>query len=133
MTDAKTASCSCGQLRAICAGDPKFVSICHCDACRHRTGSAFGMAAFFPRAQVTTEGAAKTFTRLSDMGHPVTFHFCPECGASVYWEPSRKPDMIAVGAGAFADPDLPMPQQSVSDARRYGWIAFPVEMIKRAE
>jgi hypothetical protein len=31
------------------------------------------------------------------------FHFCPSCGSTVYWEPARKPDMIGVAVGAFAD------------------------------
>jgi hypothetical protein len=127
----KQARCSCGKLRVSCEGAPSGVSICHCDACRRRTGSAFGIAAFYPRHAVRIEGAARAFTRDSDSGHAVTFHFCPDCGSTIWWEPARKPDMIGIGIGAFADPDYPMPDQSVSDARRYGWIAFPDAMAKR--
>jgi hypothetical protein len=32
----------------------------------------------------------------------VTFHFCPNCGSSVFWEPSRIPEAIAVAVGCFA-------------------------------
>ena len=129
----KHAQCSCGRLRATCAGEPRLVSICHCDSCRRRTGSAFGIAAFYSREAVAVSGESRAFTRDSDAGHPVTFHFCPHCGASVWWEPSRKPDTIAIGAGAFADPALPMPAQSVADARRYPWIEFPEAMVRRAD
>jgi len=89
------------------------------------------MATFFPRRNLNITGESIAFTRNSDSGHPVTFHFCPICGSTVWWEPSRKPDMIAVGAGAFADPLLPMPDQSVNGARRYAWITFPPTMAKR--
>ena len=59
------------------------------------------------------------------------FHFCPDCGSTIFWEPSRKPDMIGVAVGAFADPSFPMPNQSVSDARRYSWVQFPEGMKRR--
>jgi hypothetical protein len=36
--------------------------------------------------------------------------------------------MIGIAAGAFVDPCLPMPDQSVSDSRRYDWITFPDSM-----
>jgi hypothetical protein len=127
----RVAQCSCGRLRAVCGGSPDKVSICHCNECRRRTGSAFGIAAFYPRARVRIEGADKTFRRNSDSGFPVVFHFCPDCGASIFWEPSRKPDMIGVAVGAFADPSFPMPDQSVSDEMRHDWIAFPESMATR--
>ncbi|HLW24290.1 MAG TPA: GFA family protein [Steroidobacteraceae bacterium] len=129
----RQAQCSCGQLSVSCVGDPVKVSICHCDACRRRTGSAFGIAAFFPCEHVTRRGTSRAFRREADSGHPVTFYFCPSCGSTVYWEASRKPDLVGVAAGAFADPDLPMPEQSVWDSRRYGWIDFPAPMRRRPE
>jgi hypothetical protein len=127
----RVAQCSCGRLRAVCNGSPDKVSICHCNECRRRTGSAFGIAAFYPRACVRIEGADKRFRRNSDSGFPVTFHFCPDCGASIWWEPSRKPETVGVAVGAFADPDFPMPDQSVADELRHDWIGFPDSMTKR--
>jgi len=127
----RRAECSCGRLRVVCRGEAAKVSICHCNACRRRTGSAFGMSAFYLRGQLAIEGESRLFRRDSDNGHPVDFHFCPSCGSTVYWEPSRKPDMIGVGVGAFADPSFPMPDQSVSDDLRHAWIAFPENMPSR--
>jgi len=34
-------------------------------------------------------------------GYPIVFHFCPECGSNVYWEPRGKPEVFAVAAGAY--------------------------------
>jgi hypothetical protein len=120
----RVATCACGQLRADCKGEPALVSLCHCRDCQKRTGSAFGIAAFFPRASVTTGGQANAYTRSSDSGYEVTFHFCPNCGATVFWEPRRRPDMIAVAVGAFADPSFPSPTRAVYDQHRHPWLEF---------
>jgi len=121
----RVATCACGQLTASCAGDPVLVSLCHCMDCQKRTGSAFGVAAFFPRDAVAIEGTAKTYTRPSDGGFPVAFHFCPACGSSVFWEPRRKSDVIAVALGAFADPAFPAPTKEVYAEHRHPWVELP--------
>lgn len=114
-----------------CEGEPAKTSICHCNACRLRTGSAFGIAVIYRRGQVRVEGENRVFARRADSGFDVLFHFCPDCGSSVYWEPMRMPGLIAVGAGSFADPALPMPDQSVADDLRYPWIQLPPELARR--
>jgi hypothetical protein len=43
----------------------------------------------------------------------VIFHFCSECGSTVFWELERMPQLIGVGVGAFADPAFPPPERSV--------------------
>lgn len=122
----RTATCSCGQLTVRCGSEPLKVSLCHCPACQKRTGSAFGVAAFFDREDVQVDGERKTFVRPSDSGYDVVFHFCPVCGASVYWEPLRKPDLIAVAVGAFADPAFPTPSQEVHSASRHSWVSLAI-------
>lgn len=118
----RSGSCACGALRVTCAGEPKTVSLCHCPACQKRTGSAYGVAAFYDRGDVRVEGAARRYTRPSDSGHPVTFHFCPVCGSTVFWEPQRLPALVAVGVGAFADPGFPAPTQAVNERYRHPWV-----------
>lgn len=122
MTRGRHATCACGKLSVTCLDEPVKVSLCHCLACQRRTGSPFGIAAFFERNRVHLEGATKEFARDSDSGFPVTFHFCPDCGATVYWEPYRFPDLIAVAVGAFADPQFPVPGQAVYRQHRHGWV-----------
>ncbi|MDP6691705.1 MAG: GFA family protein [Alphaproteobacteria bacterium] len=118
----RTASCACGQLDVDCVGEPQKVSLCHCLDCQRRTGSTYGIAAFFLRDDVTTKGRTNTYQRSSDSGHGVRFHFCPECGSSVYWQPERMPTLIAVAVGSFADPSFPAPTQSVWNERRHPWV-----------
>lgn len=119
---ARFATCACGQLRVTCQGEPLTISLCHCLECQKRTGSTYGVAAFFPRADVEPQDEAREYSRIGGSGSPVVFHFCPNCGSSVYWEPGRAPDLIGVAVGAFADPDFPAPSQSVFTQRRHAWV-----------
>jgi len=121
----RLASCSCGQLSAQVVGDPLRVSICHCLACQRRTGSVFGEQARFPRDQVSVAGASNAYVRIGDEGSRVTFHFCPHCGATVYYEPEGLEDFVAIPVGAFADPAFPTPRVSVYEARKHAWVLPP--------
>jgi hypothetical protein len=81
MTDHE-AACSCGQLRLICQGDPVRVSMCRCLECQRRTGSTFGVQAWFPREQVRlVRGADKRYARQADSGRVVTFISARNVGA----------------------------------------------------
>jgi hypothetical protein len=121
----RVASCCCGQLKVACQGEPQKVSLCHCLECQRRTGSTYGIAVFFQRAQTSVQGRANVYERPSDSGFDVTFHFCPQCGSTVFWEPRRKPDEIAVAVGAFGDPNFPAPTQSVWTEHRHPWVVAP--------
>lgn len=122
MAKSREARCACGGLSVACGGEPVAVSLCHCLDCQKRTGSAYGIAAFFSRDRIEVSGPHRDFTRGSDSGHDVTFHFCPRCGSTVYWEPSRKRGLVAVAVGAFADPAFPAPGKSVYVHHRHHWV-----------
>ncbi len=119
----REAACSCGQLRATVEGDPVRISMCHCLACQRRTGSAFSMQARYPaRAGDRPAAGRSTYVRVSDSGVERTFHFCPDCGATVFYENDDSPHLIAVTTGAFADPSFPQPAFSVWERRRHAWL-----------
>lgn len=80
----RTATCACGQLRVTCASDPLKISLCHCLDCQRRTGSTYGVGAFFSRKDIEASGAFRTYSRNSDTGFTVNFHFCPDCGSTVF-------------------------------------------------
>jgi hypothetical protein len=121
----RVAGCACGQLQIRCPGEPAKVSLCHCLDCQRRTGSAFGIAAFFDAGSTEIIGPSRSYRRDSDSGFPVTFHFCGACGSTVFWYPSRKPTVVAVAVGCFADPLFPAPTQAVYCEHRHGWVATP--------
>lgn len=117
----RIASCSCGQLRLTCQGEPGRVSMCHCLECQKRTGSVFATQARFPRDGVSITGHTSTWARQGDSGGTATFHFCPTCGSTVYWEMDWAPDAIAIAVGAFADPTFPPPNVMVYEDRMHPW------------
>jgi hypothetical protein len=121
----REAACSCGQLRLEAVGDPLQISMCHCLACQRRTGSAFGIQARFGSDQVFVAGRYKDFVRISDGdGGELIFHFCPECGATVFNTTSVDAD-VWVPVGGFADPSFPPPTVSIFESRRHPWVAVP--------
>jgi hypothetical protein len=122
----RRASCGCGQLQVVCTGEPVRVSMCHCLECQRRTGSVFGTQARFRREDFSAvEGRSTAYSRVGDSGNSATFHFCPVCGSTVYWELGALPDFVAVAVGAFADPGFPAPGVSVYEARRHAWALPP--------
>lgn len=133
-TPHREAACACGQLRIRLAGDPRLVSSCHCFACQRRTGAVFGSTSFFGREQIVAiEGERRAFRRQGDSGAWLTFHFCPTCGSSVFWESELSPDMVSVAVGAFADPAFPAPVRTVWTTSKHPWLPFPEDIVHHRE
>jgi hypothetical protein len=121
----RVASCSCGRLTARTSGDAVRVSVCHCFACQRRTGSVFGVQARFRREDVSVSGESKAFVREADEGGSTTFHFCPLCGATVYYEMEGLEGFLGIPVGAFADGSFPAPTVSVYEERMHPWVIMP--------
>jgi hypothetical protein len=121
----RTAACSCGQLTARTAADPLRVSVCHCLACQRRTGSVFGAQARFAAAAVARAGESRQYERVGDAGTRATFHFCPRCGATVWYMLAGHDDALVIPVGAFADPAFPAPTISVYEERMHAWVRLP--------
>jgi hypothetical protein len=118
----REARCACGALSARAEGDPARVSICYCGACKRRTGSAFSWNATYDAAQVEIIGASQSYTRDSEDGFWGRHHFCPSCAVGIWYEIERRPGMISIPAGAFADADFPPPRIDVYDELRCAWL-----------
>jgi hypothetical protein len=121
----RIAACHCEAVEVACEGDPRKVSLCHCQQCQRRTGSAFSVAVFYTRDQVTVRGATASYVRPSASGFAVDFRFCPACGSNLFWYPARLPALVGVAMGAFADRDFAMPDQAVWAAEGHRWVGLP--------
>jgi hypothetical protein len=78
---------------------------------------------------VTTEGDSRQYVRVSDNGESrASFHFCPDCGATVFYTVEAMPGNVAVPVGAFADPSFPAPVRSVWEERRHSWVQLSEEI-----
>ncbi len=127
------ASCQCGALTPEVAAYSPMVVACHCLDCQRRTGSALGVAAYYPETAVTVAGTARTYTRPTATGGAFVQRFCPTCGSTLLWSTARHPGLIGIAAGAFADPHAPPPLRSVWEQSAHPWlgVASAVEHFPR--
>jgi len=92
----------------------------------------FGAQARFHERAVETLGNSTNYVRVGDEGRTATFHFCPQCGSTVYYRLEGQPDHVAVPVGAFADPGFPAPTFSIYEERKQPWVGLPAA-IKRLD
>jgi hypothetical protein len=97
-----TGGCSCGSVRYELRDHPLWINACHCNACKKRTGSAFGISMVVD-ASVAEEftGPVKTFTRTGDSGKQVHYEFCPNCGTTVRWQVDIVPNTRIYAGGTL--------------------------------
>ncbi|MFC3097578.1 GFA family protein [Alteraurantiacibacter palmitatis] len=123
------ASCQCGALSAHIddAANPMTV-LCHCRDCQRRSGSPFGVIAYFPDEAVSLHGKAQEYTRPTDAGNTFTSGFCATCGSTLYARASKYPGITGITVGTLADPGFPMPNRSVFEISRHAWVILPEAM-----
>ena len=85
------------------------------------------MQAGYPADRVKVDGLYRDYARTSDEEDRKVhvFHFCPDCGSTVFYTEPDEPDLIVVMAGAFADPSYPAPTYAGYGARRHPWVLLP--------
>jgi hypothetical protein len=123
----RTARCACDATSITVSGEPELHGLCHCTNCKRRTGSAFGISAYFRRADVLeSKGATKIFAfRHATKDHDQERHFCPDCGTTLYWYISTMPDLIGIAGGCFGEIPMPEPASSFSHGKKRDWLALP--------
>ena len=92
--------CSCGTV-SFEIETFLYVLACHCDACKKRTGSAFGLSVPVEAESVISfSGKTTTFIRTAESGRRVHYEFCQTCGTTVRWRLDASKRFI-FAAGAF--------------------------------
>ena len=112
----RRATCSCGQLHLAIEGEPSRIAMCQCLECQRRTGAVSSNQARFCLQQVSFAGKTTAWKRTAESGNTMTYHFCPTCGSTVFWENEGFPRHVTVAIGNFADPSFPAPTIAVWDA-----------------
>ena len=94
-------SCLCGAVGFEVAGELPPPDACHCSQCRRQSGHVWA-STDVPRTALTISGADNlTWFASSER---VRRGFCATCGSFLFWQPVRRPDVIAVAMGAFDAP-----------------------------
>ncbi len=112
--------CSCGAVR-FAIDDYIYAQACHCNACKKRTGSAYGISVVVESRNVTEfTGETTIYQRISESGRPVDYHFCPVCATTIKWGIEATPTRQIFAGGAFDNlGDIPM------DGEMYTVSALP--------
>lgn len=119
------AKCQCGQLSVILPGPAQTVVACHCSYCQRRSGSPFGVLAYYPVEALKISGTSRRYERPTASGGKFETYFCPTCGSSVYAKAAKHPSMLGVAVGAINDPGFPAPARSVWEEGKHKWVTMP--------
>jgi hypothetical protein len=96
--------CVCGAVR-FALDRPLWVVVCHCDACKKRTGSAFGISLVMDSGGVRDfTGETRSFVRTGESGRKVRYEFCPGCGTTLRWHVELISSRQVFAGGTLDDP-----------------------------
>lgn len=118
-------SCTCGAVTVRATGAPAAVSMCDCRQRQKRTGSTYGVHAYFARDAVTVIGERQSHRRSGDTGCHITFRFCAVCASTLHWDVEAMPDMVGIPVGVFADPTFTPPTTSIFVPLKHPWVVVP--------
>jgi len=123
----RVAKCACGSASLTVSGEPVAHSVCHCNNCKKRTGSAFGISAYFPKLAIVAMQGTTTLYPLHNVvrGDDQERHFCSRCGTTLYWYLSTLPELIGIAGGCFADDPLGEPDITASHSEKWEWVTVP--------
>ena len=122
----RIARCCCKNLSIEVAGDPEIYGICHCDNCKARTGSAFGISSYFSIGDVVKIIGESTIYKFHNLKkeHEQERHFCTNCGTTLYWYVSDMPNLIGVSGGCFIENNLGVPMFSANNKTICSWLSI---------
>ena len=99
-----TGGCLCRRVRYEVRAQPFAVTLCHCNICQTRTGSAFSMSMIVPREGfVLTEGKTVSRDLPGGSGSLSRQNFCDDCLVRTHSEPSAHANVINVRPGTLDD------------------------------
>ena len=127
MQNPREGGCLCGAVRYRVTNPPFRTSVCHCTFCQRRTGSAFGVGAYFKKDDFQLlRGELRSYEHRSDeSGRWLRLEFCPNCGTTVTWTLEVIPDGRGVAGGSFDDPGWLKIERHSWTRSKHHWFTVP--------
>lgn len=120
----KKAECCCGRCVVKVNADAVIHGICHCNNCKKRTGSAFGISAYFKAADVEfLTGDYHQYSLENEQGKQQRY-FCKSCGTTLYWKAEIFNDLMGIAAGCFVEKPLSTPVFSSMNDNQCHWLTL---------
>ena len=124
----RTGGCACGAVRYVVNGETEILHNCHCTACQRTSGSAFNTCCYFREDTIRIlSGEMTTYTRITEYGRKIDFHFCKVCGTTVVWEPEARPGMRGLAGGTFDDTSWIKNPWNIWCDSKQDWYQLPEE------
>lgn len=125
--------CSCGALR-FTIERYLYAQVCHCDACKKRTGSAYGISVVIENAALLEfRGETQTFKRVAESGNAVEYDFCPACASVIRWRVAALQGWQVIAGGAFDNPRAFEMAGEMYTANALRWARIGSELSTTAE
>ncbi len=125
--------CSCGAVR-FSIKSYLWAHLCHCDACKKRTGSAYGISVVIENANlVEFRGKVQTYKRIAESGKTVEYDFCPLCANVIRWRVAALHDRQVLSGGAFDNLDAFEMAGEMYTARALPWARIGCEITTSGE
>lgn len=118
--------CLCGAIRYRVTGEPKHVSLCHCDDCKRSAGAPMVAWAAFAEPELTViEGIPKT---INSSGTAMR-SFCADCGTGLFYRNADvMPGIVDIQSATLDDPGALPPTAHIQTAERIGWMTHAHEL-----
>ncbi len=133
MTKTHTGGCQCGAVRYELPADPIMVYACHCSICQRQSGSAFAMAAIFPREALSLSGAHPSHFVRPGRGRQFRCYFCPQCGSRLFHQwftDEGDVPFVNLKPGTLDDTNWLRPGCHVWTSNAQPWIRFgPADVV----
>ena len=125
--------CHCGAISYEADINPDNVLLCHCTDCQTISGGPCRMNVPVRREKFQLRGDPKLYTKTADSGAEVTTAFCSTCGAALFSQSPRHPDVFNLRLGtATQRSQLPPKRQGFCDsALPWVWTVADVPKIAR--
>ena len=136
MQEPREGGCLCGAVRYRVTNAPFRTSVCHCTFCQRRTGSAFGLGAYFKKDDFELlSGELRSYEHRSDeSGRWLRLEFCPNCGTTVTWTLKSSPRAAGSRAAASTTSSwLRIDRHSWTRSKHHWFVVPPgVETIEQS-
>jgi hypothetical protein len=125
-----TGGCFCGAVRYVIEREPLTFYICHCTDCQRRTGGAFGQSLVIERGAIRLVAGTTVHARI-DMpdGRIKQGQICAACGARMWGEPAKAPQIAIVQAGTLDDRSWLRPVAHIWTRSAQPWLALPKDAV----
>lgn len=118
------AKCCCGNLSVEIKGKPLVNAVCHCDDCKRRTGSAFGLSVYVNDKQIiNTVGQTENYKIKGNISQER--YFCSNCGTTLFWKISSYPELTGIAGGCFTGSNTLEPEYTFTNENKCDWLVLP--------